>query len=425
MPTATASTFNSQATKSVGSSSRTKPELRVLQVFSVLGVGGAETWLMALLKYFRERNEELPVTVKFDILLTGGEKSVFDDDAAALGAKIFYVPYRREKLGAFVRDFRQVLSLGRYDALHDHQDTNAGLHFLFGVGLLPPIRIAHFHNAFEAYPRGIIRKANFYLGRRLVGNFASHISGTALAVLDQYGVRVSASRLPIRDSVHCGFEVSSFKGNHRNVHSELCDEFGWNDDVKIILFAGRLEKRKNPHFALEVASECIRRRPEVRLLMAGAGEEIHRTLEAQIRALRLERQIRLLGSRSDIARLMLGSNVFLFPSLAEGLGMVLAEAQASGLPILASDSTPLESVVIPEIVRFLSLSEGPASWATEVLRLIDQDRPDVSKCNNAVQGSAFSIEASASRLVQMYGDRRSDLDQDKLRLFPQPSSGRP
>src|SRR6266851_8197007 len=120
-----------------------KPELRVLHVFSALGMGGAETWLMALLKHFHERSQGLPVTVKFDILLTGGEKSLFDDEAMAFGANIYYVSYRRRRLGAFIRDFRRILSRGNYDAIHDHQDTNAGLHFLIGTGLLPPVRIAH------------------------------------------------------------------------------------------------------------------------------------------------------------------------------------------------------------------------------------------------------------------------------------------
>ena len=75
--------------------SATKRELRVLQVFSVLSVGGAETWLMALLKYFREAEDRLPVKVKCDILLTGGEPSVFDEEAMALGARLFYVPFSR------------------------------------------------------------------------------------------------------------------------------------------------------------------------------------------------------------------------------------------------------------------------------------------------------------------------------------------
>src|SRR6185503_2610455 len=77
-----------------------KPELRVLQVFASLGVGGAETWLLSLLKYFRDAQDDLPVKVKFDILLTGGSQAVFDDEAIALGARLFYVPFtRRNTIG--------------------------------------------------------------------------------------------------------------------------------------------------------------------------------------------------------------------------------------------------------------------------------------------------------------------------------------
>jgi len=105
--------------------------------------------------------------------------------------------------------------------------------------------------------------------------------------------------------------------------------------------------------------------------------------------------------------------------------MVMAEAQASGLPILASDSIPTESVIVPEIIRFLPLSAGPAHWATEAMRFIDQDRPDVEKCNQAVQNSAFSIQASALRLLRIYGGGQPDFEWDKPALAPQALSGLP
>src|SRR5882762_12034805 len=81
-----------------------KRELRVLQVFSVLSVGGAETWLMALLKYFREADGRLPVTVKCDILLTGGAPAFFDEEAKSLGARLFYVPFSRRHPFKFMRE---------------------------------------------------------------------------------------------------------------------------------------------------------------------------------------------------------------------------------------------------------------------------------------------------------------------------------
>lgn len=125
-------------------------ELRVLQVFSALGIGGAETWLMALLKYFNANQNKLPFRVRMDVCLTGGRKAVFDAEAEALGAKLFYLHYTRKKLVQFTRDFRRILSNGRYHAIHDHQDYTAGWHFLSGLGLLPPVRIAHVHNPFSA-----------------------------------------------------------------------------------------------------------------------------------------------------------------------------------------------------------------------------------------------------------------------------------
>src|SRR5688500_2944265 len=111
-----------------------KRKLRVLQVFSVLSMGGAETWLISLLKYFKEHQEEIPVDVAFDILLTGGSKSIFDDEARSLGANLFYVPFTRRNLAGFAREFRRILTKGNYDVIHDHQDYIAGLHFFMGAG---------------------------------------------------------------------------------------------------------------------------------------------------------------------------------------------------------------------------------------------------------------------------------------------------
>src|SRR5712691_11396204 len=74
-----------------------KRELRVLQVFSVLGMGGAETWLMALLRYFYENEHHLPFRVRTDICLTGGSEAFFDQEARSLGARLFYLHCTRKK----------------------------------------------------------------------------------------------------------------------------------------------------------------------------------------------------------------------------------------------------------------------------------------------------------------------------------------
>ena len=121
----------------------------------------------------------------------------------------------------------------------------------------------------------------------------------------------------------------------------------------------------------------------------------------------MEDKIRLTGIYPDVTRLMLGSDLFLFPSVAEGLGMVVVEAQAAGLPVLTSDGVPRESMVIPEMVEFKPLGDGVPSWADEALRLLGSERPDPSACNLAVRNSAFSIENSVRSLLRIYSGEDS------------------
>lgn len=384
-----------------------KLECRVLQVFSCLGVGGAETWLLALLKYFEQAKDELPVRIRFNICLTGGRKSEFDDEASSLGARLFYLHYCRRNLPAFIREFRSILSNGRYHAIHDHQDYTSGLHFLFGMGHLPPVRIAHVHNPLlhiDSYSSSFLRKLTIATGKQLLSYLATHIMGTSLQVVSEYGfddARFSKVKL---GAAHCGFDVSRFTGDYKRSHRDICSEFGWEETVKILLFVGRLGSslnQKNPAFALDVVKAVISKNPDARLLMAG-GEGAMTALENKVKEWGLQKKIRLIGLRADVPRLMSGSDLFLLTSLGEGLGMVAVEAQASGLWVLVSDTTPRECEVVPGMVKFMPLDTGPSAWADEALRLLNALRPDQAACNLAVKNSPFSIENSAANLFQMY-----------------------
>jgi len=387
-------------------------EIRVLQVFDSLAMGGAETWLMALLKYFHERPNDLPVSVRTDILLTGGEKSMFDDEAERLGARLFYAKFSRKNFPDFLRKFRRILAEGRYDAIHDHQDYAAGLHFLAGLGQLPKVRVAHVHNtsySLAGYWSTGSRRIAFEAAKTLLARTATHITSTSREMLTDFGFDAPHFKLVPRAVVHCGFDVSHFQGDKRALHGRVSEEFGWNDGVKIILFVGRLDEpvgmgkhRKNPRFALEVARECINQDPQVRMIMSGSGAEMKRELEACVESWGLTDKIRLTGIYPDVSRLMLGSDLFLFPSLAEGLGMVVVEAQAAGLRVLTSTGVPREAMVIAECVEFKPLSEGIHAWANEALHLLKMESLNARSCNEAVRHSPFSIENSARSLVQIY-----------------------
>ena len=106
-------------------------------------MGGAETWLMALLRYWREAGPNAP---QMEFLATGGCPGVYDEEARAMGAMIHYATYRRSTVARFAGEFRRILHEGRYAALHDHQDFASGWHYSDGAGALPPVRITHVHN---------------------------------------------------------------------------------------------------------------------------------------------------------------------------------------------------------------------------------------------------------------------------------------
>ena len=383
-------------------------EYRVLQVFSALGMGGAETWLMALLRHLDKVKENLPFRLQMDVCLTSGRKGVFDEEAASLGANLFYPTYSRKNLPGFLREFRAILANGHYHAIHDHQDYTAGLHFLLGMGHLPSVRVAHVHNPYihiKNYSSGYARRLTISIGKSLLSHQATHIIGTSRQILSEYGFDNAAFKKVKLGAVHCGFDVDLFTGDYQQLHTEICDEFGWKNKSKIILFVGRLNgslNHKNPRFALEVAKICIEKDSSIRLLMVGDGEDARVGFEGDVKSWGLQDSIRFLGLRSDVPRLMAGSDLLLFPSVGEGLGMVAVEAQAAGLRVLASDAVPKECEVIPEMIEFKSLAHGSFAWAEESLKLIRLSRPDQIMCNQLVRSSPFSIENSAASLLHIY-----------------------
>ena len=141
----------------------------------------------------------------------------------------------------------------------------------------------------------------------------------------------------------------------------------------------------------------------MRMLLAGARSEAVPVLEERIAAAGLSGSIRFVGIRRDIERLMSASDVLLFPSRGEGLGMAAVEAQAAGLPVIAADTVPRECVVVPELVHFLRVEDGEKQWASEVLRFA-AERRRVADANQRVAASAFSLDQSAAALLDLYSN---------------------
>ena len=385
--------------------------VRVLQIIDTFSMGGAETWLIEALRLWARNGAVLP-----DFLLTSGNRGIFDDEAVRLGARLHYLAYNRRNLLNFVSGFRRILREGAYDAIHDHQDYTAGWHFLMGGRHAPRRRIVHVHNPSYTirltYGVTAARRATIAAGKALIARSATHITGTSRQILTEFGFDASMFGHIPKAALHCGFDTERFRVDVPVAKAALCQKFGWPVGSPIILMAGRMDEspdlghprnHKNTGFALDVVMAAMTRASDIRAIFAGKISPALQELERRVARSGLTGRVVFAGVRTDIASLMHGADLLLFPSRGEGLGMVAVEAQSAGLPVLASTAVPRECLVVPDGVLFRDIALGPEQWAAEALRLMQMPR-DSGQANRRVAASAFAIDNSAAALANLYRD---------------------
>ena len=383
---------------------------KVLHVLDNLGVGGAETWLMEVLRFWHRTGSD---AAQFDFLATGGVPSYYDEEAKRYGANIFYLRYGQAHLMSFVPGLRQILCSGQYAAIHDHADYTAGWHFLMASGTLPPVRAVHVHNpAFQIQNKyGATRTRRFAMrvGKSLVARYATHILGTSRQVIGEYGFDAAPFKNITRMALYCGIDTSPH-GDIADTRQAVRNEFGWPENACVVLVAGRIDpspdfyhpwSQKNSGFAVAVGIKAAQENANICMILAGAKSAAVPILDQQITTASLAQRIRFIGVRDDLRRLMYASDILLFPSRGEGLGMVAVEAQAAGLPVLTSTNVPRECVIVPELVRYEQLQRGVDAWAATLLEHVALRRDGVA-ANQRVASSQFSIENSAAALLSLY-----------------------
>ena len=179
--------------------------IKVLQVVGTLGMGGAETWLMEVLRLWSRTG-----VAKMDFCATSGNPGIFDDEARELGACIHYARYGRADFFRFAKRFRQILREGQYDVIHDHQDFASGWHFLLGTSELPPLRVTHVHNpAYQIlnnYGVTFSRRTIARIGKYLIRRYVTHIAGTSDQVIEEYGFNSPSFEHVPKTALYCGFD---------------------------------------------------------------------------------------------------------------------------------------------------------------------------------------------------------------------------
>lgn len=366
--------------------------VRILHCVGAMNRGGVETWLMQVLQHVDRRQFAM------DFCCLSGEPGVYAPEIEALGGQVHTCRLTKNVI-SFSREFEKLLRSQRYDVVHSHVHSFSGFVLWRANRCGVSGRIAHSHNTSEPKaPRGVRRLYKAWMFRLLerYANAGIAASGEAGAALFGAGWRAN-SRWQI---IRCGVDLAPFLAASE-WRSCVRASLGLPADAFVVGHVGRFDKQKNHDLFVQIAAEAVKLAPHSYFLLVGNGI-LKPEIEAKVGSLGLSQRFVFAGLRGDVPQLLNAMDVFLMPSLYEGLPVAGLEAQAAGLPVVFSDTITSEAAVLPEMVSYLSLNQSPAQWAAAVVRADAQTRPDAERRQRAFAAGGFSIDASVQSLTKLY-----------------------
>lgn len=371
--------------------------IRVLQCVYSMNRGGVEVWLMHVLRNIDRQR------YRIDFVTFSGESGDFDDEIKALGSRIFSCaspanPFRHR------REFRAILEqFGPFNVVHSHAPVFNGSVLAIAKKLGIPIRIAHSHiDIGRSLPTGLVNRIYYQWSLRKSKQAATHgLACSTLAASSYYGKEWQSD--PRWSVFYCGLEYTPFA---QEVDSQaLRNSLGIPERSFVVGHVGSFrDHQKNHVFLIKVAAELARIDPSVYWLLVGDGI-LRRKIENEAARLDLNPRLIFTGVRTDIPQLMLGAmDAFVFPSLFEGLGLVMVEAQAAGLPCICSDVIPKEADIVSGLVMRMSLTQPATDWAYAILDMLKLKNklPSRKEALKRVENSPFNIYNTLSILERIY-----------------------
>lgn len=362
--------------------------IRVLHVIGAMDRGGAETFIMNV---YRTVDRSV---IQFDFLVHEHRECDYDSEIREMGGKIYRVPrFTGVNAPLYIRSCRSFFeNHPDYAAVHGHIGSCAAL-YLSEAKRAGMFTIAHSHatrgaglwqRAFDAvsYPTRFI--ADVFLA-------CSREAGQ-----DRYGIKVvSDERFRV---VNNGIPLEQYRFDEAR-RQAFRDRMRISPHTPVFCHIGRFVPEKNHDFLVHVFELVVERLPDAVLLMAGRGP-LEESVANDVKSRGLADNVCFLGVRDDVPDILMASDVFLFPSVREGLGIAAIEAQATGLPCILSDALPPLSRVT-DLAKYLPLDDGGRAWADASVSALETATRRESQIEN-VRSAGFDITDTADKLVSLY-----------------------
>lgn len=364
--------------------------VRVLNLFTVMNRGGAETMVM---NYYRKIDR---TKVQFDFMVHRQERGAYDDEIETLGGRIYrmcpiypqnILKYKR-MLNAFFNEHKE------YKIIHSHMSELG--YFVFRVARQAgiPVRICHAHNTpvffsetflekIKRIPREILARKI----RRITTDFfaCSLNSGYWLFGKDKHIILMKNA-----------LDISRFVYK-KDVATIIKKKYHWENKF-IVGHVGRFCPQKNHQFLIDIFYEIQKYRSESILILFGDGD-LKENIQNKVKNLALEDKVFFMGNRNDVYAFYQIFDVFLFPSLYEGFGNVLLEAQAAGVISYTSKDVVPKTVCVTPLLKYISLTCSSREWKRIILSQGEYEKKDMS---DLIRKSGFDVTENASWLCDFY-----------------------
>lgn len=364
---------------------KTNDTIRILQVVNIMDRAGLETMIM---NYYRNIDK---TKIQFDFLTHRPEDGAYDEEIKKMGGRIYKAP--RLMPNNFIKYFKYMKSFFKehpeYKIVHSHIDAMSYLPLKAAKKNNVPIRIAHSHSSKldkdYKYILKLIFKKNIL--KVATHNFAcSNLAGKFLFKNKKYILLKNAICLDdfkynakIRDKIRNGMSISK--------------------EALVIGHVGRFCYIKNQLFLVDIFNEIHKEVPNSYLLLIGKGPDLEK-IKQKITKYNLDKNVILLIDRNDVNELYQAMDIFVMPSLFEGLPVVGVEAQANGLPCLFSNKIS-EEILITNNSEQMKLNNDVIEWKNKILSI------NTNRNKNAIkemQEAGYDIKSSVKKLEKKYID---------------------
>ena len=369
--------------------------LRVLHVVGRMNRGGAETLIMNI---YRNIDRE---KIQFDFAVNTFEKSHFDDEIVSLGGRIFGHPAPSEVgIKEYSKFFTSTLSEGGpFNAVHSHVHLFSGVILKLAAQNFVPVRIAHSHSPIMFNSKSFKRLFYYWLMRRNILNYSTNLYGCSTDAINAlFGLRAIKNKNA--KIFYNAVDINDFISQSSRAKT-IREILSLEENVPIVGHVGRFNQQKNHSFLIHIFNKLLKTLPSAQLVLIGDGP-LKNDAEALVSALGILNNVHFLGVRDDVPALMLGMDVFLFPSLYEGLPVVLVEAQAAGLACVASDSITREADLHSGLVTFVGLLESEQNWVKEVIKGISIPKKSIKENHRFLVKAGFDLVEIVNKIEKVY-----------------------